>query len=92
MKTLPLSEVKMKLSQLIDEVHSRDEQIIITRNGKPAAVLISPDEAESWQETVAIRTDTELMEEIRGGLRGLAKTKRLYSLEELLTPRRTTHA
>jgi prevent-host-death family protein len=91
-KTLPLSEVKMKLSQLIDEVHSRDEQIIITRNGKPAAVLISPDEVESWQETVAIRTDTDLMEEIRGGLRGLTKAKRLYSLEELLTPRRTTHA
>jgi antitoxin YefM len=83
-KTLPLSEVKMKLSQLIEEVRSRDEQIIITRNGKPAAVLISPDEAESWQETMAIRADTELMKEIRRGLRGLARTKRLYSLEELI--------
>ncbi len=88
MKTLPLSEVKMKLSQLIEEVRSRDEQILITRNGKPAAVLISPDEAESWQETVAIRADTELMEEIRGGLRGLARTKRLYSLEELIGRKR----
>ena len=88
MKTLPLSEVKMKLSQLVEEVHSRDEQIIITRNGKPAAVLISPDEAESWQETVAIRADAELMEEIRGGLRGLARTRRLYSLEELIGRKR----
>ena len=88
MKTLPLSEVKMKLSQLIEEVHSRDEQIIITRNGKPVAVLISPDEAESWQETVAIRADAELMKEIRGGLRGLARTKRLYSLEELIRRKR----
>ena len=88
MKTLPLSEVKMKLSQLIEEVYSRDEQIIITRNGKPAAVLISPDEAESWQETVAIRADAELMKEIRGGLRGLARTKRLYSLEELIGRKR----
>jgi prevent-host-death family protein len=88
MKTLPLSEVKMKLSQLVEEVHSRDEQIIITRNGKPAAVLISPDEAESWQETVAIRADADLMEEIRGGLLGLARTRRLYSLEELIGPKR----
>lgn len=84
MRTLPLSEVKKKLSQLIEEIHSRDEQIIITRNGKPVAVLISRDEAESWQETVAIRADTELMKEIQGGLRGLARTRRLYSLEELI--------
>lgn len=41
MKTLPLSEVKMKLSQLIDEISSQDEQVTITRNGRPAAVLIS---------------------------------------------------
>ncbi|MBI3989817.1 MAG: type II toxin-antitoxin system Phd/YefM family antitoxin [candidate division NC10 bacterium] len=83
MKTLPLSEVKMKLSQLIDEISSQDEQITITRNGKPAAVLISPDEFDSWKETVAIRSNTELMKEIRRGLRSLRRTKRLYTLEEL---------
>lgn len=84
MKTLPLSEVKMKLSQLVEEVRSRDQQITITRNGRPAAVLISPDEFESWHETVAIRSNTELMKEIRRGLRSLARTKRRYSLEELI--------
>jgi len=84
MKTLPLSEVKMKLSQLIDEISSQDEQITITRNGRPAAVLISPDEFESWKETVAIRSNVELMSEIRSGLRSLARTRRLYSLEEVI--------
>ena len=84
MKTLPLSEVKMKLSQLVEEISSRDEEITITRNGKPAAVLISPDEFESWKETLAIRSDSELMQEIRRGLRGLARAKRRYSLEELI--------
>jgi prevent-host-death family protein len=84
MKTLPLSEVKMKLSQLVEEIRSRDEQITITRHGKPAAVLVSPDEFESWQETLAIRSDAEFMEEIRRGLRSLAKTKRRYALKELL--------
>jgi len=87
-KTLPLSEVKTRLSQLIDEVHSRDEQILITRSGKPAAVLVSPDEAESWQETMAIRADAKLMAEIRAGLRGLARTRRRYSLDELVGPKR----
>lgn len=83
MKTLPLSEVKMKLSQLIQEVSSHDAEITITRNGKPAAILISPDEFDSWKETVAIRSNTELMKEIRRGLRSLSRTKRLYGLEEL---------
>ncbi len=36
----------------------------ITRHGVPAAVLLSPDEFESWQETIAIRADASLMREI----------------------------
>lgn len=85
MKTLPLSEVKTRLSQLIDEVVSRDETITITRNGRPAAVLVSPEEFESWKETVAIRSDAEFMKEIRRGLRGLRRTRKLYTLEELFS-------
>jgi len=83
MRTLPLSEVKMKLSQLIDEISSHDEQITITRNGRAAAVLISPDEFESWKETVAIRSNAELMSEIRSGLRSLSRTRRLSTIKEL---------
>jgi prevent-host-death family protein len=83
MKTLPLSEVKMKLSRLIDEISSQDEQITITRNGRPAAILISPDEFESWKETVAIRSNAELMSEIRSGLRSLRRTRRLSTIKEL---------
>ena len=47
MKTLPLAEVKAKLSRVIDQVAETDEQVVITRNGRPAAVLVSPDEYES---------------------------------------------
>lgn len=83
MKTLPLSEVKSRLSQLIEEVVSREETITITRNGRPAAILVSPEEFESWKETVAIRSDFELMKEIRRGLRGLRRTRKLYTLAEL---------
>ena len=65
MKTLSLSEVKMKLSGLVEAVQATDEEIVITKNGKPAAVLVSPDEFESWRETNAVRSDPALMEEIR---------------------------
>lgn len=84
MQTLSLSEVKMKLSGLVDMVQATDEEIVITRNGSPAAVMISPSEYESLKETAAILADATLMDEIRKGLQALKDKKaRLYSLEEL---------
>ena len=84
MKTLPLAEVKAKLSRLIDQVAKTDEQIVITRNGRPAAILVSPDEYEGWKETKAIRSDRELMAESRRGRRALKRGGKIYTLEELL--------
>ena len=85
MKTLPLTEAISKLSGLVEQVSTRDEEIVITRNGRPAAVLVSPGEFESWKETVAIRENKSLMKEIRAGLRAL-KTGRakLRTLDDLL--------
>lgn len=84
MKTLSLSEAKMKLSGLVEEVRTTDEEVVITKNGSPAAVLISPDEFESLKETIAIRSDSALMREIKEGLRDLKRKKaKLYTLEEL---------
>ena len=84
MKTLPLSEAKMKLSALIDEIRDRDEEVTITRNGRPVAVLVSCDEFESWRETVAIRADAPLAEEIAHGLAEFRDgNTKLYTLEEL---------
>ena len=83
MKTLPLSEVKMKLSELLTQVEDRDEEVMITRNGKVAGVLISPEEYESWKETLAIRQDKPLMREIRRGLKSLKRSKKSYTLDEL---------
>jgi len=84
MKTLSLSEAKMKLSELVDKVQRMDEEVVITRNGRPAAVLISPDEFESMRETLEIKADRELMKEIQAGLKALKGKGRLYTLEELL--------
>jgi len=83
MKTLSLSEVKMKLSELVDRVHSTDEEVVITKNGRPAAVLVSPEEFESWKETIEILASGDLMEEIRRGLTALRKGSKIYTLEEL---------
>jgi len=74
----------MKLSALIDSLRVTDEEVIITKNGRPAAVLVSPDEFESWRETLIVRSDNELMEEIKTGLNALKNKKAsLYTLDEL---------
>lgn len=84
MKILSISEAKMKLSALVDSLNVSDEEVVITKNGRPAAVLLSPDEFESWQETLAIRYDGELMEEIKRGLETFKRGKTsLYTLDEL---------
>ena len=84
MKTLSVSEAKMKLSGLIDAVNATDEEVIITKNGRPAAVLVSPEEFESLKETVAIRSDLPLMKEMRRGLKTLKMKKaKIFTLEEL---------
>ncbi len=84
MKTLSVSEAKMKLSSLVDAVHNTDEEVVITKNGSPAAVLVSPDEFDGWKETATIRADADFMAEIKKGAAALKKGKaKLYSLEEL---------
>ena len=86
MKTLSLTEVKAKLSELVDEVESRDERIVITRKGRPAAVLVSQDDLDSWQETIETTSDRALMTELRRGIRQIKRGK-TKSYEEIFGPR-----
>jgi len=83
MKTLPLYEVKANLSKLVEKVDSTDEEIVITRNGRPSAVIVSMDEFESWKETLSIKASPALMAEIKKGLKGIKKAKS-YTLDNLL--------
>ena len=74
----------MKLSAIIDNIRQTDEEVVITKNGAPAAVLVSPDEFESLRETVAIKSDETLMQEIKLGLQELdAGLGKQYTLDEL---------
>ena len=74
-KILTLSEAKARLSELVATVEQTEEELVITRNGRPAAVLISAEEFESWQETRDIQRNPALMQEIKKGLRQLEKGK-----------------
>lgn len=82
-KTLPLSDAKNSLSRIVEGVTARDERVMITRNGRPAAVMVSPEEFESWQATIDILSDPVLMAQIERSKKAMRRAK-TYTLEELL--------
>jgi antitoxin YefM len=59
MTTLPLAEVRNRLSALVDEVTRTHDTVTITRNGVPAAVVVSADDYESIMETLALLNDPQ---------------------------------
>ena len=75
MRILPLAEVKAKLSQLVADIATTDEEVTITKNGQATAVLVSYEEFESWQETLAVLSDQELVKEIRTGMQQLKQDR-----------------
>jgi antitoxin YefM len=84
MKTIPLSEVKNNLSRVVDAVADRDERVTITRNGRPAAVLISPERLNSLIATLDILSDPDMLRQIRESKREFAAGRyRTYTLDEL---------
>jgi len=62
---LPLAEIKKRLSEIIDGVEQRHDRVLLTRNGRPAAVILSPDDLESLEETLEILSDPDAMRQIR---------------------------
>ncbi|MDF0673803.1 MAG: type II toxin-antitoxin system Phd/YefM family antitoxin [Nitrospira sp.] len=63
-KTLPLSEVKTRLPELVTAVQEREEEVVVTKNGRPAAVLINVDEYTRLKETLDVLSDPALMSQI----------------------------
>lgn len=83
---LPLSLVKIRLSRLVEDVNRKDDEVLITRNGKLVAVLLNAEEYASWKETQDIKANPELMREIQEGLKTVqrGRAKKYRSLDELL--------
>jgi antitoxin YefM len=70
--TLPFSEVKAHLSEVADRVEREHDRIVVTRNGRPSFVLLSPDDLASLEETLAILQDDDLLESLRTSRRQAA--------------------
>ena len=76
------TKARQHLTSLVKNAKKRLDEYIITVNGLPAAVLMSIDEYESWQETNEIRSDPGLVKAIKEGEEDIKKG-RYVTLEQL---------
>ena len=80
-KTLPISKVKTQLPELVSGVAEREEEIVVTRNGKPAAVLMNYDEYERLKDTLDVLSNADLMSQIDESKKFYVKGRRGESFE-----------
>ncbi len=64
-ETLPLADVKARLSEIVDRVEHEHERVVVTRHGRPAAVLVSPDELEALDDTLELLSNPEALAQIQ---------------------------
>ena len=81
-ETLPLADIKARLSEIVDRVEREHERVVLTRNGRPAAVIMSPADLAALEDTLELLSDPAALQEIREARKDVARG-RVVSAEEL---------
>ncbi len=81
-RVVPFTEARARLTELLDDVEARHEHVVITRKGRPAAVVVSPEEWDAIEETLEILQDDELLAALRESEKDV-EAGRLFSLDEV---------
>jgi prevent-host-death family protein len=79
---LPLAEVKAKFSEMVDRVEQQHDRITVTRNGRPAAVLMSAEDLAALEDTLELLSDPAAMADIEHARRDV-EAGRTVSADEL---------
>ena len=81
-RMIPFTEARARLRELLDEVNERHEHVVITRNGRPAGVVLSSEEYEALAETLEVLEDDSALEALRDSEADV-RAGRVYSLDEV---------
>ena len=63
-ETLPLAEIKAHLSEIVDRVEHEHDRVVLTRNGRAAAVIMSPEDLEALEDTLELLSDPKALKEL----------------------------
>jgi prevent-host-death family protein len=64
---LPLADVKNRLSEVVDRLEREHGRVVVTKHGRPAAVMLSIEDLESLEATLEVLSDPHLLDAIREG-------------------------
>ncbi len=88
---MALKDVKNHLSTVVDKVEREHDRVVITKHGRPAAIVLSVDDLESLEETVDVLSGPALLKQIRESLKELQSGSRaVLSKDEALALIRAT--
>jgi antitoxin YefM len=72
-ETMALADVKAHLSQLVQRVTTQHDRVTITVHGRPSAVVLSVDDLEALEETIAILSDHDALRQLAASDAELAR-------------------
>ena len=81
-KTVAVRELRSNLSKLLSDVADRRDHVLVTRNGRPAAVLVPIDEYDALEETAEVLSDPDALAALEAGLGELERSETI-TLDDL---------
>ena len=81
-ETLPLAEIKAHLSEIVDRVEREHDRVVLTRNGRPAAVIMSPADLDALEDSLDLLSDPNAVADIRSAQADVAHG-RVFTAKEL---------
>lgn len=88
-KVLPLTDVKTRFPQIVKGVETREEEVIVTRNGRPSAVILNYHEFLRLKETIDTLTDYHLLDQIHKSKQFFRKKKKGLTFEDIFNEQLT---
>jgi antitoxin YefM len=87
---MPLADVKNRLSEVVERLEREHGRIVITKHGRPAAVVLNVEDLEGLEETLELLSDARAMRRVRQGLAEIAagETSELTKEQALALARR----
>ncbi len=82
---MSLAEVKNRLSEVVENLDRQHGRVVITKHGKPAAVVLSIEDLHSLEETLDVMSKAPLVTDIREALAELSTSSpQILSKDEAL--------
>jgi len=81
-RIIPFTEARARLTELLDDVETRHEHVVVTRKGRPAAVFVSSEEWGAIDETLDVLQDEQTLGDLRQSAKDV-KAGRLLSLDDI---------